>query len=192
MPGWAPDRRLSHPVREGVAIPTIGIWKPPGRLRMPVRTVGAMYTTILFIHILAGMAWLGTGIAFQGSVESVLKKEGQVEADRLFERLAWAEKWIFIPMPLLVLATGITMVVTNEGIQFSNLWVIVALSLFVASLILAGGIGGRYDKQLKAHREAGTQASPEHGVLLRSFLRVNAIEVVAILVMVSMMVFRPV
>lgn len=151
-----------------------------------------MYTTILFVHILAGITWVGSGIAFQGSVESVLRKEGQLEADDLLERFAWAEKWIFIPTPLLALATGITMVVMNGGIRFTNLWVIVSLGLFLLALVLAGGVGGRYERQLRAHREAGTQASPEYGHLLRTYLQVNSVEMVAVLVIVSMMVFRPV
>lgn len=148
------------------------------------------YTIVLFIHILAGATWIGAGILVQGHAESVLRKEGQVEADRMLQQFAWT-KWLFLPMPLLALATGITMVAMNIGVGFGDLWVIIALSLFILSLVLAGGVGGAYEKKLDAHREAGTVDSPEFGRLFRSFLRVNAIEMVAVLVIVSMMVFRP-
>jgi uncharacterized membrane protein len=108
----------------------------------------------------------------------------------MLQQFAWT-KWLFLPMPLLALATGITMVVMNNGIGFGDLWVIIALSLFILSLVLAGGVGGAYEKGLDAHRDAGTVDSPEFGRLFRSFLRVNAIEMVAVLVIVSMMVFTP-
>ena len=148
------------------------------------------YTIVLFIHILAGATWVGAGILVQGHAESVLRTEGQVAADRMLQQFAWT-KWLFFPMPLLALATGITMVVMNIGIGFGDLWVIIALGLFILSLVVAGGVGGSYEKKLDAHREAGTVDSPEFGRLFRSFLRVNAIEMVAVLVIVSMMVFRP-
>jgi uncharacterized membrane protein len=148
------------------------------------------YTIILFIHILSGAIWVGAGVVLQGHAENVLRKEGQVAADRMLQQFAWAN-WVFLPTPLLAVATGITMVVANTAIGFGDLWVSIALGLFVLSLILAGGIGGSYEKKLKAHREAGTVDSPEYGRLFRAFLNVNAIEMVAVLVIVSMMVFRP-
>lgn len=151
----------------------------------------AVYTTTLFIHILAGLTWVGSNIFFDGTMHSVLKRHGQVEADRVLERLAWSEKALFIPAPLTVVVTGIIMVLTNEGIRFSNLWVVVSLGLFLLSLVLAGGIGSRMYKQIEAHREAGTVDTPEYGTLLHSMLRLTSIETVATLVIVSMMVFRP-
>jgi hypothetical protein len=79
----------------------------------------------------------------------------------MLQQFAWT-KWLFLPMPLLALATGITMVVMNNA----------------------------YEKGLDAHRDAGTVDSPEFGRLFR-FLRVKSIEMVVVLVIVSMMVFRP-
>lgn len=149
------------------------------------------YTIILYVHILAGATWVGAGIALQGHAESVLRKEGQIAADTMLSQFGWATKWIFIPMPILAVATGITMVVNNPAVGFGDLWVTISLSLFILALILAGGVGGYYEKKLQAHRDAGTVESPEYGRLFRAFLRVNAIEMVAVLVIVSMMVFRP-
>jgi uncharacterized membrane protein len=149
------------------------------------------YTIILFLHILAGATWVGAGIALQGHAESVLRKEGHIAADRMLHEFGWATNWIFIPAPILAVATGIAMVVDNPGIGFGDLWVIIALSLFILALVLAGGIGGSYEKKLQAHRDAGTVDSPEYGRLFRAFLRVNAIEMVAVVVILSMMVFRP-
>lgn len=149
------------------------------------------YTVLLFLHVLTGATWIGAGIAVQGHAESVLRTEGLVAADRVLQQYGWATKWLFVPAPLLALATGIALVATNGGIGFGDLWVIVALGLFVLALILAGGIGGAYEKQLGAHREAGTVDSAEYGRTFRSFLRVNAIEMAVVLGILSMMIFRP-
>ena len=154
--------------------------------------MSSWYLIILFVHILAGITWVGAGITLHGSIEREIRKEGVIEADRMLQQFEWTGNWIFIPAPLLVVATGITMVVMAQGIGFGDTWVIVALSLFVLSLILAGGVGGVYQKRLAAHREAGTVGSAEHDRLFRAFLRIDAIEMTAVLVIVSMMVFKPV
>ncbi len=176
---WFPTHRKSGQHRcavtlESLALPDMNGW----------------YTIILFIHILTGATWVGAGITVHGHAQSVLRKEGQVAAGLL--QYGWALKWIFIPMPLLVVATGITMVVINAGIGFGDLWVVISLILMVVALILAAGVGGAYEKKLNAQSEAGTADSKEYGRLFRSYLRVSAIELVAVIVIVSMMVFRPV
>lgn len=150
------------------------------------------YTVFLFVHVLAGATWVGAGVLIQGHAESVLRKGGHAAADRMLEEFGWATKWLFLPMPLLALATGIVLVVGNPGIGFGDLWVIVALSLFVLSLILAGGVGGVYEKRLATYREQGTVESAEYGRDFRTLLRINAIEMVAVLTIVGMMVFKPI
>ncbi len=150
-----------------------------------------MYNTLLFVHILFAIGWVGTGFALQRSFRSILAGEGQVEADRALERSEWAVKWVFIPAPLLVVATGVTMVILNDGIGFSDLWISIALGLFLISMIMNGVAGQRLDKQMKLARAEGSQASPEYARLLQSSLRLGSWDMLLLVGIVAMMVFRP-
>jgi len=150
-----------------------------------------MYNTLLFVHILFAIGWVGTGFALQRLFRSILAGEGQVEADRALERSEWAVKWVFIPAPLLVVATGVTMVILNDGIGFSDLWISIALGLFLISMIMNGVAGQRLDKQMKLARAEGSQASPEYARLLQSSLRLGSWDMLLLVGIVAMMVFRP-
>jgi uncharacterized membrane protein len=102
-----------------------------------------VYTTILFIHILAGLAWFGGGLFFQLHMNRLRAADGQSAAASQLETFFWSEKWIFIPAPLLALLTGITMVATNDVWGFSQPWGYLSLGLWVASAIMGAQSGAR-------------------------------------------------
>jgi uncharacterized membrane protein len=153
--------------------------------------MNAWYTIILFIHILAGITWVGAHVFYSGTVYSALKREGRIAADQVMARLEWADKPLFIPASLLVLATGLAMVFMSTGIRFTNLWIIIALGLYLVSMGVGGGRSAQLYKGILAHREAGTQDSPEFGRLLSSYLRAGSYDTLALIGIVAMMVFRP-
>ncbi len=151
-----------------------------------------MYTTLLFVHILAGIAWIGTGFALVMSVRNVLAKDGQTAADLLIERSDWATKWVFIPAPLLVLATGLTMVFLNQGVRFTHIWVAVALVLFLTTMGLNGAYGSKLEKRMVAAREAGQVDTPEYRGLIDRYIGVAHWDLLIVVAIVAMMVFKPI
>ncbi len=146
-----------------------------------------MYITILFVHILAGIAWFGGGLFFQLHMNRLRAADGQSAAASQLETFGWAEKWIFIPAPLLALVTGITMVATNDGWTFSQPWVYLSLVLWVVSAITGGAVGGKNLKQIMQARADGGDVTP----LVDRYLSLAWIDVAILTLILFLMVFKP-
>lgn len=150
-----------------------------------------MYEVLILIHILAGIAWIGGGLVQQLAVTQARKRGGPLEADRQIVGLEWMERFIYIPAPVLVLVTGLTMVIVNDGWDFSQMWVYLAIGLAVVAGVLGGAVGGRLEKSMAALRDGGLVAEPEYGRVLRSTLNTGWLELAVMVGLVALMVFKP-
>lgn len=146
-----------------------------------------MYELAIFLHILAGIAWFGTGLFYQLHTNRLRSVSDGGEVADVMESFSWAEKWIFIPAPLLVLATGIVMVTANDAWAFSQVWVYLALSLWVAEAIMGGAVGGRLIGQISEARVDGGDVS----LLVDRYLSLAWIDVAILTVILYLMVFKP-
>ncbi len=145
-----------------------------------------MYELLVLIHILSGIAWVGGGFLFMLGIKGIRDSEGHEAAERTMARLEKASavtNWA----PLLVFATGITMVAVSDAWAFSQIWVYVSLALFVVVLILGAGVADRLEKQMKQARQDGKH-NPE---LLDRFVRVGFAEMVFFAGIVFLMVYKP-
>ena len=95
---------------------------------------------------------------------------------------------LFTIAPILVLATGIAQVAMSSQHEFSQLWIILAIVLFVVTAIMGGGIGGRWEKQMKEAREDG-RSLPS---VFDRWLRLGWIEMLVLAAIVALMVYKPV
>ncbi len=145
-----------------------------------------VYELLVVIHILSGIAWVGGGFLFMLGVRGIRNSEGHEAAERTMVRLEKASA-VINPAPLLMLATGITMVAVNDAWAFSQIWVYVSLALFVVVLILGAGVEDRLMKQMKQARQDG-EHNPE---LLDRFVRVGFAEMVFFVGIVALMVYKP-
>lgn len=145
-----------------------------------------VYELLLLVHILSGIAWVGGGFLFMLSVKGIRDSEGHEAAERTMARVEKASRvtnWT----PLLVLATGITMVARSNAWAFSQIWVYVSLALFFVALILGGGFADRLLKQMKQARQEGRHNSE----LLDRFVRVGFVEMMFLAGIVFLMVYKP-
>jgi uncharacterized membrane protein len=146
-----------------------------------------VYELLVVIHILSGIAWVGGDILFILGVRGIRNLEGHETAERTMTRLEKAST-VINPAPLLVLATGITMVVVNDAWAFSQIWVYVSLAVFGVVLILGAGVEDRLMKQMKQSRQTGRR-NPE---LLDRFVRIGFVTIVLFTGIVFLMVYKPV
>jgi len=146
-----------------------------------------MYELAIFLHILAGIAWFGTGLFFQLHTNRLRSVSGGGEVADVMESFSWTEKWIFIPAPVLVLATGIVMVVSNDAWAFSQPWVYLALSLWVAEAIMGGAVGGKLLARISETRTDGGDVSS----LVDRYLSLAWIDVAILTAILYLMVFKP-
>lgn len=94
---------------------------------------------------------------------------------------------VFIPAPLLVLATGITMVAVNDAWAFSQPWVYLTLALFVADAILAGAVGGKTIGRIQEGWSQGADVS----AFVDRYLSIAWVDVAILTVILALMVFKP-
>lgn len=146
-----------------------------------------MYELTIFLHILAGIAWFGTGLFYQLHTNRLRSVSDGGEVADVMESFSWAEKWIFIPGPLLVLATGIVMVLVNDAWAFSQLWVYLALSLWVVEAIMGGAVGGKLIARISETRAGGGDVS----ALVDRYLSLAWIDVAILTAILYLMVFKP-
>ncbi len=147
-----------------------------------------MYEAVLTIHILSGFAWVGGGFGLMLGARNVKRADGQATADQMVGALETTTRWLFGIAPPLVLITGIAQVLMSEQHDWSQLWIILAITLFVFTAISGGGISGRWEKQMKQAREEG-RSLPD---VFDKWLRLGWVEMTALVAIVALMVFKPV
>ncbi|HEY7468411.1 MAG TPA: DUF2269 family protein [Acidimicrobiia bacterium] len=146
-----------------------------------------MYDLLVLIHILSAMVWVGGGFVLVAVERHAFNTGGHEGLDRTMRALEWTDDWIFTPAPLLVVATGVTMVIVNDAWAFSQSWIYLALGLIVVEFVT----GFRELNRIKAARESGSVSSPEYGVALKAYLRFAPFAVSLLGVIVVLMVFKP-
>ena len=173
---------------EGVVFPTRIRRTPPSTAVTSTHNVVDMYELLVVIHILSAMVWIGGALVMLVTFRNIKRSEGQAVSDRTLGRVERASDLIFLPTPILVIATGLTMVIVSDAWAFSQLWVYLAIGLFVIVLILGAGFGDRMERQMKQAREEGRSLP---GVFDR-FLRLGFIEMGVVVVIVFLMVYKPI
>ena len=147
-----------------------------------------MYEAILTVHILSGFAWIGGGFVLMLGARNIKAADGQKAVDQMVGAFEKTTTLLFVIAPILVLATGIAQVAMSSQHEFSQLWIILALVLFVLVAIMGGGIGGRWEKQMKEAREDG-RSLPD---VFDRWLRLGWIEMVVLAAIVALMVYKPI
>jgi uncharacterized membrane protein len=150
-----------------------------------------MYELLLVVHVLAGIAWVGGGLTNQLALQQAHRSGGAIGADDQVVALAWMERFIYIPAPIVVLASGVTMVAVQDAWSFSQTWVYLALALIVLAGVLGGAVGGRLDKRMEQLRGDGLVDSPEYAATLARVLNSGWLELVLMIALVSLMVYKP-
>jgi uncharacterized membrane protein len=144
------------------------------------------YRAVLLVHILAGIVWLGGGSAIWVTQQRALKAGGRAALDRARRDLAWADTWLAIPAPLLVVATGIAMVLSGPGWRFSQTWIWMTIAILIAYQGLAFTVGARLYRSMETGDGVPQQGDP--GV---SLLRLGRLLLLMLVAIVALMVFKP-
>jgi len=143
---------------------------------------------LLYLHILAAISWMGAGITLvllairARQVGQELKMIGQME---------WLGVRIGGPSVIIVLGSGVWMVARSSAWQFSQLWIILAVTLFV--VLFLAGVGfhmPQYKRIRTAIEQHGEDSSEVRHLVQRSFLAAR-VEVVLLVIAVLLMVFKP-
>jgi len=149
-----------------------------------------LYRLLLLIHILAGVAWVGVGLVIQVTAYRTFRTEGPEAADGMMARFAWADDWVAIPAPLLVVGSGIGMVGMSGGWGFSQTWIWLSLAVVVAYETLALTVGARVYADVEEGRLA-PESQPRRDEALGRLLRLGTLLVTLLVGILILMVYKP-
>jgi uncharacterized membrane protein len=150
-----------------------------------------VYETLKFIHILAAIVWVGSGLYFQWQATR-LNRLGDPERMAAFTKdIEQAGMKLLMPASVVVLIVGIVMVIYTPSIGFTDTWIAIGLLGAVATAITGSVfIGPTAGKVGRAIEEQGP-ASPEVQALTKKIFTISRIDQLVLLVVIWAMVFRP-
>ena len=148
-----------------------------------------MYEVLKYIHILAGMVWVGGAFYLQLVAIRAARSQDRADLPRFGAEVEAVGAKVFPVASIILLIAGVIMVLQRWS--FSQAWVSVALALWVASL-LAGVlyIGPRAAAVGRQFATEGPDSVAARAGMARLFL-VSRLELVSFVVIVFLMVFKP-
>jgi uncharacterized membrane protein len=149
------------------------------------------YQLLLLVHILAGMAWVGGAIVLQATLLVARRSGDPTEVDRVMRSLGWADTWLALPAPLVVLATGAAMVISSAAWSFTQAWILISIGLVVVYELVAMTVGGRLYRRIAATRASGELDGAAHARTMAAWGRLSALLRALLVVAVGLMVFKP-
>lgn len=149
-----------------------------------------LYQWLVLAHILAATMWVGGGIMALATSRQ-MEKAGDAAGRAYASFEVWAGQRIFGPASVSVILFGILMVWQSDAWSLGQTWVWLSLVLAVLSLLIGGLYFGPESGRLaKMMAERG----PGDAEVVRRRSRLATmqnLDVVLILVIVALMVFKP-
>jgi uncharacterized membrane protein len=147
-----------------------------------------VYELLKYIHILAAMVWVGGAFTLQIYGMYVARSGDQTAIARFGRDVSVVGGRVFPVASIVLLIAGVLMVLQRWS--FGQAWIVIALTLWVASL-LAGVlyIGPRSGKVGELF--AADPNSAEARTLMGQVFLVARLELVSFAVIVFLMVFKP-
>jgi uncharacterized membrane protein len=149
------------------------------------------YGLLLLVHILAGMAWVGGAIVIQGTLFAARRSQPPVVVDRVIRSFAWADTWLALGAPLVVVITGVAMVLINGAWTFEQAWILGSIGLVVAYEVIAMTVGARLYRQVEEARAQGQLETDGHARTMRAWGRLGAVLLAILVAVVGLMVVKP-
>jgi hypothetical protein len=145
-----------------------------------------MNSVLLYIHIVAAGAWIGTNVVQAVTNDRMSKESDEVAAGWLNAVVRWGTV-IYAPAAVLVLITGIWMVaISNDLYRFESLFVVIGFGMVAIGVFFGTRIFGPLSLKAAGLREKGDDAGQVYG-RLRTF---GLIDMILLLVTVAAMVGR--
>ncbi len=150
-----------------------------------------LYTTLVFVHVLMAIVWVGGVLVTQVYVVLASRAEDPTRRTRLFGDISWIGLHVFTPAAFVLVVAGVSMVLLSDAWAFSQTWIWVSLSVYVLSLGVGVTFIGPENGRIAALAEQRGPTDPE--VVRRSarLLTVFRSEALLLIIVVWMMVAKP-
>jgi uncharacterized membrane protein len=148
----------------------------------------SFYLLLMFIHVAAAITAVGANITY-----GVWNARSQSEPAHLgfaLKGIKFIDDRIANPAYGVILVTGLLMVFVNHW-RITSLWIILAVLLFVALVVVAVALYSPLLRELIKLVDAGDTTSPEFSRLINRNRMLGAALGAIVLLILVMMVFKP-
>lgn len=156
-----------------------------------------MYTTLKFVHVLAGIVWLGSGFSLLVLISRMVRTRDYAGATALAAHSETFGRTIFGPAAMVTLVAGVAMVVVGQ-LSFADLWIVIGLVGVAMSFVLGAVLAERAARELRAAlpsaQPADVTAEVDHGVIdrvRRRMVLISGLDLTVLTVVVWAMVAKP-
>ncbi len=150
-----------------------------------------VYETLKYIHILAAIVWVGTGLYFQYQATR-LNRIGDAERMAAFTKdIEFTGKSLMLPASILVLVMGIAMVLYAPFLEFEDAWIAIGLLGSIATAVTGSVVIGPTAGKVGRLIEEQGPGTPEVQAATKKIFTVSRIDQVVLLVVIAVMVYKP-
>lgn len=149
-----------------------------------------VYNGLKFIHVLAAIAWVGSGLFIQYRGSRLRHTGTPEQTANLAKEVADSTPW-FIATSLTVLVAGVTLVLYAPGLDFTDTWILLGL-LGYATTFLTGFLLIRPTaEKLAAAAASEGPTSPTSQALIARIFAISRVDQVVLVLVILDMVFKP-
>ena len=96
----------------------------------------SLYQWLLFLHVLAAMAWVGGAILLGALATAVLRTRQADAVERFVQVLPVVGPRVLAPATIAVVGLGVWLVLDSTAWDFGQFWVQLALALFAVAFVI--------------------------------------------------------
>jgi uncharacterized membrane protein len=152
--------------------------------------VSALYPWLVFLHVLAAIAWIGGGLMLTLFALRARSSGDQRAAADFAAGLPWVALRGLTPAIATLLLTGVALVLTGAGWSFTQPWILAALALLVVAFLIGAVYLSRVGAALLRVAGEGAGSADVRAVLDRWLLGYGAVLLILVAVVWDM-VFKP-
>ena len=148
-----------------------------------------MYQLLVYAHILAAVVWVGGAAFMQLLAFRVQRADDPTEVPQLARHFEALGRRVFLPAAFVIILTGLVM--TIQAWSFGQLWILVAIGLWLLSAFLGAVFLGPGAKRAAAAFDAEGPTSARGRQELGRLSLVSRLELVSFAIIIALMVFKP-
>ena len=151
-----------------------------------------VYNTLKFVHVLAAITWVGSGVYAQVLVTRVLREKDPEHISVVARDIGFMGKTLLMGASIATLVFGIALVAYSPAWNFTDTWVLIGLGGIASTIVTGAGFLGPESERLgKLVAEGHTPAEPDVERRIRKIMAISRIDLVVLIVVVADMVFKP-
>ena len=147
------------------------------------------YELLKTLHVLAAVVWVGGATATQVFAIRADRSDDPMKLAGFSRDAEWIGLRIFLPMSLILVATGFGMI-GDADIDFEA-WIIIGLAVWLASAVTGSAFLGPESGRIAAVVEREGPTSPEAARRIQRIFVISRIELLLLMIVVVVMVTKP-